>query len=119
MVGNIGGKLIWCLAVETKNAHFISAKFNIVRQCVGVHVRRDYRQVSSSENWQMGLFIYFSRDTSVLKQSLSLTQKEREVHVVSDFVSKAEKEAHCVHSQNAIFNSANKEPVIFSWNRTM
>ena len=50
MVGNIGGKLIWRLAVETKNAHFISAKFNIVRHCVGVHVRRDYRQVSSSEN---------------------------------------------------------------------
>ena len=41
---------------------------------------------------------YFSRDTSVLKQSLSLTQKEK---VVSDFVSKAEKEAHFVHSQIA------------------
>ena len=56
MAGNIGGKLTWRLAVETKNAHFISAKFNIVRQCVGVYVRRDYRQVSSSENWQMALF---------------------------------------------------------------
>ena len=60
----------------------------------------------------MALAKYFSSDTSVLKQSLSLTQKEKEV--VSDFVSKAEKEAHCVHSQNAIFNSANKKPVIFS-----
>ena len=86
-----GGKLIWRLAVETKNAHFISAKFNIVRQCVGVHVRRDYRHVSSSESREMALFRYFSRDTSALKQSSSLTQKEKDV--VSDFVSKAEKEA--------------------------
>ena len=36
----------------------------------------------------MALFKYFSRDTSVSKQSSSLTQKEE---VVSDFVSKAEK----------------------------
>ena len=107
MEGNIGGKLIWRLAVETKNAHFISAKFNILQWCVGVHVRRDYRQVSSRENWHMALFKYFSRGTSVLKQSLSLAQKEKEV--VSDFVSEAEKEAHCVHSKNAIFNSANKK----------
>ena len=33
----------------------------------------------------MALLKYISRDTSVLKQSLSLTQKEKEV--VSDFVS--------------------------------
>ena len=41
----------------------------------------------------MALFKYFSRDTSVPKQSLSLTQKEKEI--VSDFVSKVEKEAQC------------------------
>ena len=42
----------------------------------------------------MALFKCFSRDTctSVLKQSLSLTQKEKEV--ASDFISKAETEAH-------------------------
>ena len=50
-------------------------------------------------------FKYFSRDTSVPKQSSSLTQNEKEV--VSDFVSKAEKEAQrmgvtCVHREKAI-----------------
>ena len=39
----------------------------------------------------MALFKYFSRDTSVPKLSSSLAQKEKEV--VSDFASKAEKEA--------------------------
>ena len=39
----------------------------------------------------MALFKYFSLATSVPKQSSSLTQKEKEV--VSDFVSKAKKEA--------------------------
>ena len=39
----------------------------------------------------MVLLKYFSYDTSLPKQSLSLTQKENKV--VSDFVSKAEKEA--------------------------
>ena len=42
----------------------------------------------------MALFEYFSCDASVPKQLSSLTQKELEV--VSDFVSKAEKEAQHV-----------------------
>ena len=93
MAGNIGGKIIWRLAVEAKNS-FISAKFNIIRWCVGVYVRHNYHYVSSSESWEMTLLKYFSCDTSVPKQSSSLTQKEREV--ASDFVSKAEEEVQHV-----------------------
>ena len=44
----------------------------------------------------MALFKYFSRDAGVPKLASSLTQKEEGVHVVSDFDSKAEKEAQCV-----------------------
>ena len=91
LAGNVGGKLIWCLAVETKTPNFIPAKFNIIRQCVGVHVRRDYYYVSSSESWEMALLKYFSSDTSVPKQLPYLTQKEKEI--VIKFVSKAEKQA--------------------------
>ena len=59
----------------------------------------------------------FSRDTSAPKQSLSLTQEEKEV--VSDFVSKAEKEAQCVgvtlrtQSKHYLIPLI-KTPVIFS-----
>ena len=63
----------------------------------------------------MVLVKYFSRDTSVPKPSSSLTQKEKEI--IRDLASKAEKEdpPHPgIHSQNAIFNSANKKPVTFS-----
>ena len=42
----------------------------------------------------MALFKYFLCDTSVPKQTVSLTQKEKEI--VTDFVSKAEKEAQCM-----------------------
>ena len=37
IAGNIGGNLIWRLAVETKSHNFISTKFNFIRQCVGVY----------------------------------------------------------------------------------
>ena len=60
----------------------------------------------------MALFNTFRVIQVSLSSRCLLTQKEKEV--VRDFVSKAEKEAHCVHSQNAIFNSAYKKPVIFS-----
>ena len=89
MAGNIGGKLILRLAIETKT-EFFPAKFNIIRWCVGVHVRRDYCYISSSESWETVLFKYFSCDTSAPKQLSSLAQKGKEI--VSDFVSKAGKE---------------------------
>ena len=61
VAGNIGGKLIWHLAVETKKTHnFISAKFSFIQQCVDVYVRHDYRNMSSSESWEMALLIYTS-----------------------------------------------------------
>ena len=59
MTDNIGGKLIWRLTVETKSHNFISAKLNFIRQCAGVHVRRDYRYVSSSGSCKMALFSIF------------------------------------------------------------
>ena len=57
--------------------NFISAKFNIKRWYIGIHIRHDYCYVSSSESWEVALFNYFSCDTSVPKQSSSLTQKEK------------------------------------------
>ena len=51
MAGNIGGKLVCRVAVETKKNHnFISTKFYIIRRCIDVHVRRDYRYMSCSES---------------------------------------------------------------------
>ena len=91
MAGNIGGNLIWRLVVVAKPNNFISAKFNIIRRSIGVHVRRDYRYVSSSKSGVMALLRIFR----VIQASLSsLTKKKKEV--VSGFVSKAEKEAQRV-----------------------
>ena len=71
-----------------------------------MHTRYMSLTLSSSESWEMALLKYFSHDTSLPKQLLSLTQKENEV--VSDFVSKAEKEAQhmgvslCTQSEHYI-----------------
>ena len=54
------------------------------------------------------LLSYFLCDTSGPKQSSSLTQKEKEV--VSDFVSKAEKEAQ--HVCVALFNTVKMQHLI-------
>ena len=48
MAGNIDRNLIWPLRQKTHN--FITAKFILIRQCVGVHVRCDYHYLSSSES---------------------------------------------------------------------
>ena len=39
MAINIGGNLIWRLAIETKNAQFNSRQlYNNIRRCIGLHV---------------------------------------------------------------------------------
>ena len=93
MEGNIGGKLIWRLVVETKMHNFISTKFNIihVQQCVGIHVRRVYRLSLAVRAERWCFLSIFHMISSVPKLSLSLTQKEKEV--VNEIVSKAEKKA--------------------------
>ena len=79
----------WHLATETKTYNFISTEFNVIQQCIGVHIRRDYCYVLRDSAFKV-----FLRDTSVPKQLSFSTQEEKDV--LSYFVSKVEREAQHV-----------------------